>query len=200
VIWRKLITYAIISLHLLVIIPSCASLFPRPAPVKLYWKVWLNEDYPGDPYGVLNQTYPIAYLYDEKNDILYIKGRFDMVAAVDLQNKKILWKKFKYFTNGDSGLYEYNNLIYTHIFSENAWFGIDVYIVGIDKETGEIKWKYMLEANGLGIGFTLKDGYIYAMDWDPEATSVSTEGILKKISCMGSKRFRTFKICKTCYR
>jgi len=177
----RIIMHTVILILILITATSCTKPSSVPAPVKLYWKTWLEEGYTT---GGLCDFYPVTYLYNPTEETLYIRGSYEGFAAIDIQNKKILWKKFGYFNDGRAPLYEYDGLIYTYIFNEKIWkiwYNGEVYIVGIDKKTGEIKWKYMLEANDISVGFTLKDKYIYAMDWDPEATSVSTEGILKKI-------------------
>jgi len=176
----RIIMHTVILILILITATSCTKPSSVPAPVKLYWKTWLEEGYTT---GGLCDFYPVTYLYNPTEETLYIRGSYEGFAAIDIQNKKILWKKFGYFNDGRAPLYEYDGLIYTYIFNEKIWkiwYNGEVYIVGIDKKTGEIKWKYMLEANDISVGFTLKDKYIYAMDWDPEA-ALSTEGILKKI-------------------
>ena len=177
----KLLVVSTILLSLFATITSCIGTAIKPAPVKLYWKTWLREGHS----ETTSSVYPIRYLYNEMEGVLYIRGVWDLTAAIDIQNRKILWRKFNTFNNNDAPLYKYKDMVFTLIYDEDVWktwFSSQPYIVGIDKKTGEIKWKYILESGeALFCGFTLKNGYIYTPDKDPEATSVSTEGILKKI-------------------
>jgi len=178
----KAVIYAMFLVLLFSITSSCTGLFPHPAPINVYWKACLVEDHPEISYSV----YPIEYLYNEKEGILYIKGRWDLIAAIDIQNKKVLWRKFNTFNSSyDATLHEYKDMIFTLIYDEHiisTWGNSQPYIMGLDKKTGEVKWKYILESSEvLFCGFTIRDGYIYTRDNDPEATSLSTKGILKKI-------------------
>ncbi|NUU96089.1 hypothetical protein XO10_07345, partial [Marinitoga sp. 1135] len=155
---------------------SCFSLFiPNTAPVKLYWRTFLRDN----TIPLALTVYPVAYLYDEDEKILYIRGRDDVLAAIDIWNKKILWKKTEFYADPFGfALYEYNGLLYTMYYE---LFREKPYIVGVDRKNGEIKWRYKLEADsGIGDAFAMEDNYIYAIDFDPKK-EFKKRGILKKI-------------------
>ncbi|OAA21419.1 PQQ-binding-like beta-propeller repeat protein [Kosmotoga sp. DU53] len=136
---------------------SCSSLLPHENNyVQLYMKLKFEPE-------ISFCTHPSECIYDEETGVVYTRGREELVAAIDINRKKLLWDRrirsdnkrvFDIELGGD-------NIYIIRVASKEASSAI----LALNKRTGEITWEYLLEDGSPDNGMALHNGFLYAVEY-----------------------------------
>ncbi|ACR79764.1 PQQ-binding-like beta-propeller repeat protein [Kosmotoga olearia] len=138
------------------IISSCAliHLFDE-TNVRLLWK------YKFEP-GIISAVQPRYFAYDKEEEILYTRGDDELVAAIDLNRKEVVWdKRIRTFLNLGADIEICGDKVYIiRMETEESSSAV----MALDKWTGEVEWEYRLQGKRPETGLAQGEGYLYVLD------------------------------------